>query len=209
MKTCISFYITALIIGGAFSTLPAQNASPNNHLDERALDALRTDEPKWWDEVQHFMRDSQNPQRRMETAQYLLSRSFVWKVENPRDSELRSAIWMLAEDVAETLEPALSVKPDFQQIMKSEEYRKSLLAALNPAVKPTKDASENPAQQPPPKDDHLPSAMRPAPKKVPDERPAKVTPSEKPASSSLWSIIVVLIAATLGLLWLLLKRHSK
>ena len=38
--------------------------------------------------------------------------------------------------------------------------------------------------------------------------PTKSTPSEEPSSSMPWSIIVVLIAAALGLLWLLLKRRS-
>jgi hypothetical protein len=34
------------------------------------------------------------------------------------------------------------------------------------------------------------------------------TPSEEPPSSTLWSVIVILIVAALGLLWLLLKRRS-
>lgn len=43
-------------------------------------------------------------------------------------------------------------------------------------------------------------------------KPAKAKPvitSEEPASSTPWSIIVVLIVAALGLLWLLLKRRTK
>ncbi|MCB1212627.1 MAG: hypothetical protein KDK97_25100, partial [Verrucomicrobiales bacterium] len=34
------------------------------------------------------------------------------------------------------------------------------------------------------------------------------SPSEEPTSSTPWSIIVVLIVAAIGLLWLLLKRRS-
>jgi hypothetical protein len=44
--------------------------------------------------------------------------------------------------------------------------------------------------------------------KAPSTAPTISTPSEAPASSTPWSIIVVLIAATLGLLWLPLKRRS-
>ncbi|MEI6178427.1 MAG: hypothetical protein WCS43_16165, partial [Verrucomicrobiota bacterium] len=164
---------------------------------------------KWWHEVQHIMRDSQDSRIKQETAQYLLSRSFAWKVENPRDSEKRTAVLMLAEDVAETLEPALTVKPDSGQVMESEEYRKSLLTALNQPHRSAKGATEAAAQQELPKKDHLPSAMQPAPKKASDVRPADVAPSEKAPSSSLWSITVVLIVVALGLLWLLLKWRSK
>jgi len=153
MKVFIFFYITALIIGSVFSTLRAQNASTEIHSDERSLDALRTERPKWWAEVQRFMRDSENPLRRMETAQYLLSRSFVWKVDDPRDSETRSATLMIAEDIATTLEPTLTVMPDARQIVMSEEYRKSLLVALNPSFKPTKGASESPPKQKLPKEE--------------------------------------------------------
>ena len=46
-----------------------------------------------------------------------------------------------------------------------------------------------------------------SPKKTPEAKPAP-TPSEEPDSSTPWSIIVVLIVAGLGLLWLLLKRRS-
>ena len=47
----------------------------------------------------------------------------------------------------------------------------------------------------------------PAPKQAPEAKPSP-TPSEEPASSTPWAIIVVLIVAALGLLWLLLKRRS-
>lgn len=48
----------------------------------------------------------------------------------------------------------------------------------------------------------------PAPKKAPEAKPTISTPSEEPTSSTPWSIIVVLIVAGCGLLWLLLKRRS-
>jgi len=46
------------------------------------------------------------------------------------------------------------------------------------------------------------------PKKAPETNPTEPTPGEEPTSSTPWSIIVVLIVAALGLLWLLLKRRS-
>ncbi|OYW76321.1 MAG: hypothetical protein B7Z37_09155 [Verrucomicrobia bacterium 12-59-8] len=46
------------------------------------------------------------------------------------------------------------------------------------------------------------------PAKVPEAKPAVATPSEELTSSTHWSIIVVLIVAAGGLLWLLIKRRS-
>ena len=54
-----------------------------------------------------------------------------------------------------------------------------------------------------------PPVVKPeAPKKAPESRPAAPSPSEEPASSTPWSIIVVLIVAAIGLLWLLLKGRK-
>ena len=53
----------------------------------------------------------------------------------------------------------------------------------------------------------LPVVQPPAPKKTPEAKPAP-TPSEEPTSSTPWSIIVVLIVAVIGLLWLLLKGRK-
>lgn len=44
--------------------------------------------------------------------------------------------------------------------------------------------------------------------KVPLVSKSALTPSEEPAASTPWSIIVILIVAAMGLLWLLLKRRS-
>ena len=41
-----------------------------------------------------------------------------------------------------------------------------------------------------------------------EAKPSAATPSEESASSTPWSIIVVLVVATCGLLWLVLKRRS-
>ena len=82
-----------------------------------------------------------------------------------------------------------------------DEWTKSAAQALKDSVREKqhraleKDTSPVPTQQPP----------------IPKEPEAKSTtssPGEEPASSTPWSIIVVLIVAALGLLWLLLKRRS-
>jgi len=46
----------------------------------------------------------------------------------------------------------------------------------------------------------------PAPHKEPEAKPTVPTPSEKPASSISWNIIMMLIVAGCGLLWLLKRR---
>jgi len=53
-----------------------------------------------------------------------------------------------------------------------------------------------------------PSLELPAPKKAAVAKPAISSPSEEPTSSTPWSIIVVLILAASGLLWLLLKGRK-
>lgn len=50
--------------------------------------------------------------------------------------------------------------------------------------------------------------ITPAPKQSPEPKPPTTTANEEPSSSTPWSLIVVLIVAALGLLWLLLKRRS-
>lgn len=203
MKKPMRIYIATLILG-AFSSLGAQSVS-SNHLDANALDALRSEKAKWWAEVQGRMRDSGNPSLRMEMVQYVLSRSSVWKEDDPRDSETRSAILMLAEDVAVAIEPSLSSMPDSRQIVASEKYRSSLLAALNPSPKTTLGTAEpqttetTPAPKPP--------VVQPPTPMAPEAKP-ETTPSEEPTSSTPWSIIIVLIVAVTGLLWLLVKNRK-
>ncbi|MEY3394313.1 MAG: hypothetical protein RL346_549 [Verrucomicrobiota bacterium] len=48
----------------------------------------------------------------------------------------------------------------------------------------------------------------PAPKKAQESQPTRATRSEEPTSSTSWSIIVVLIVAAVGLLWLLVKNRK-
>lgn len=61
---------------------------------------------------------------------------------------------------------------------------------------------------PAPVRDKFPGAsLNPMLTKAPEETHAVRTPSEEPPSSRPWSIILVLIVATTGVLWLLVKRH--
>jgi hypothetical protein len=52
-----------------------------------------------------------------------------------------------------------------------------------------------------------PALQPPAPKKAQEAKPHPTTPSEEPSSTP-WSIIVVLIVAATGLLWLLVKNRK-
>ena len=205
MKTPTRIYLAALILELS-SSLFAQSAS-SNHLDVHALDALRSDKAKWWAEVQRPMREGDNPSLRIEMARYVLSRSFVWREDDPRDSETRTAVMMLAAEVREAISPALGAVPDERQIVASEKYRSSLLAALTPSHKTTTGTAESqttetaPAPKPPP-------VVQPPTPKAPEAEPTASTPSEESTSSTPWSIVVVLIVAPIGLLWLLVKGRS-
>lgn len=55
----------------------------------------------------------------------------------------------------------------------------------------------------------VPSLVPPStPKKAPATKPTTTPPSEEPTSSTPWSMIVLLVVATGGLLWVLLNRRS-
>lgn len=72
------------------------------------------------------------------------------------------------------------------------------------------DAVSSPAEPHPTRSsiDALTSVVPPAPKKEPSTPPAPSKPTEEQTSSTPWSIIVVLIGAAIGLLWLLLKGRK-
>jgi len=197
MRLSAQIFLTTLFIGGASLPLLAQSHSSGAHLSERALDALTAEKPKWWNEVQRIMRDTENSSLKMEMVQYVLSRSFIWKESDPRDSETRSAILMLAEDVAVSLTPTLGSMPDSSLIITSDAYRGQLLTTLHTAKKsnivPTDTINKG---QPTPE-----SLQPPAPKKWQESMPIQ-TPKDKTAPPTQWGII----AAAFGLLFLLLRR---
>jgi hypothetical protein len=90
-------------------------------------------------------------------------------------------------------------KPPHQVIdVKSIEAR----AASKPKIGTAEAASIETTPTPKPS----PVVQPPAPKKAPDVAP--IAPSEESTSSTPWSIIVVLIAAATGLLWLLVKKRK-
>lgn len=70
--------------------------------------------------------------------------------------------------------------------------------------------STNTTRQPEPSSTSLPVTQGTQPSRPPatTSTSPSPTPREEPASSTPWSIIVVLIVAAIGLLWLLLKRRS-
>jgi hypothetical protein len=78
------------------------------------------------------------------------------------------------------------------------EIRKAMLAALSEAPSTTQDSLTSKLS---------PSVQPTAPKNAPEAKLTVPTPSEEPTSSTPWSIIVVLIVAATGLLWLLVKNR--
>lgn len=173
-----------------------------------ALDALRNDKDKWWAEVQNCMRYSDNQALKMEMVQYVLSRSFVWKEDHPRDSETRSAILMLAADVRGATEPILGSAPNDRKIVESEEYRISLLAALKSSLESAKSTALRPIRQ------SIPASMPPisaqllTPNSTSEVQSLTPTLTQEPRLSTKWSIFLVLVISVLGVLWLLLKRQK-
>jgi hypothetical protein len=48
----------------------------------------------------------------------------------------------------------------------------------------------------------------PVPKKAPEAKPLSQAPTEEPSSALSWSFIALLIAGSIALLWLALKRRQ-
>ncbi|SKB09335.1 hypothetical protein SAMN02745166_05132 [Prosthecobacter debontii] len=78
----------------------------------------------------------------------------------------------------------------------------AILKGETPKETPSNEALEKPASTP------VVVVQPSSPKKPDGATPTTQAPSEEPTSSTPWSIIVVLIVAATGLLWLLLKRRS-
>jgi hypothetical protein len=104
--------------------------------------------------------------------------------------------------------PGIAVElasPEFRfQIAAIDPSYKSPLADAVPKsaeAEPSTSSASSPAQAPPP-------SVKPSPTPKAPEAKAVTTQSEEPASSTQWSIIVVLIMAATGLLWLLLKGRK-
>lgn len=84
-----------------------------------------------------------------------------------------------------------------------------VIAAIRNTDKPAAPSSpqSDPFAQTTPAPKSPPVVQPTAQKKAPSTAPAP-TPSEEPSSSTPWSIIVVLIVAATGLLWLLVKKRK-
>lgn len=118
---------------------------------------------------------------------------------NPDHQQLFERVF--GRKLSEPMPDEFFKKPPHQVIeVKSIEARLGLTPGNGtPAVAANETTS---APRPPP-------AVQPsASKKAPEAKLSVSSPSEEPASSTPWSIIVVLIVAASGLLWLLLKRRS-
>ncbi len=83
------------------------------------------------------------------------------------------------------------------------DYIRQRLFDTQPA-EATAPASMNSSPVAPPPNS-LPSVQPPAPMKAPEVKPSS-TSSEEPTSSTPWSVVAVLTAAAIGLLWLALKN---
>ncbi len=79
-------------------------------------------------------------------------------------------------------------------------YAESIEAPTSPPSVPPKSELVSKVDAPP-------LVQRAGPKNAPEAKPTSA-PSEEPTSSTPWSIIVVLIAAATGLLWLLVKKRK-
>ena len=145
----------------------------------------------------------------------------VSKSTDPEDIPDRSRIWVIRDAMLVNL--AI-------RIVRSAEHREQTADEIveivaDPSgwikrVYPTKSGGAN--SLPSPINNHAkttsPRALRgeqvaplvqpPVSKEAPKAKPTPTKPSEEPAPSTPWSIIVVLIMAATGLLWLLLKRRS-
>ncbi len=97
----------------------------------------------------------------------------------------------------------LSKHPDASFLQSREVIAKTIQSNEDKAREPivTEESTSLPTLPPP--------LIQPAaPKKVPEAKPTTSTPTEETTSSTPWSLIVVLIVAGCGLLWLLLKRRT-
>jgi len=94
-------------------------------------------------------------------------------------------------------------------------WKKTALPELNATLPPLVIAPTTPtipvsdanAKQASSKQNPPPHVQQSASKKAPETTPSASTPIEAPASSTAWAIVAVVVVATLGLLWFLLKRR--
>jgi hypothetical protein len=128
-----------------------------------------------------------------------------------RNKDFREEVAKLLEEYIASNPPANDgtlpgLRNNFPNLI---EGAKRVIATIRNTEKPAAPSSPQsdpfaqttPAPKPPP-------VVQPPTPKAPEAKPTTSTPSEEPTSSTPWSIIVVLIVAAVGLLWLLLKGRK-
>ena len=127
-----------------------------------------------------------------------------------RNKDFREDVAKLLEEYIASNPPANdgtlpSLRNNFPNLI---EGATRVIATIRNTDKPAAPSSpqSDPFAQPTPTPKPPPVVQPPAPKKAPEAK--TVTPSEEPTSPTPWSIIVVLIVAAIGLLWLLVKKRK-
>lgn len=122
------------------------------------------------------------------------------------DEKLAAALRQLLPLYVDAPERAAFIEKVLSGKARDEYLKWSSLQGVQP-IQPVTDVGATSQKQSPSISTNGPITPSPTPK-APEAKPAVSSPSEETTSTTPWSIIVVLIVAALGLLWLLLKRRS-
>ncbi len=151
----------------------------------------------------------ESSQREALTILMLKSTSHFWPAEELLDGSFPILKPLMDEPFASLIRRLLPGHPLDDDAISTHQKRLKLGADLEMALgqggsaPATGETSTQAIQSSTPP---LPAIQSETPKKSPETK--STTPSEDPTSSTPWSIIVVLIVAAIGLLWLVLKRRS-
>jgi hypothetical protein len=142
----------------------------------------------------------------------LRSPSAYWPSDNPLTSSSRPLGGLLTEPFITTIKtrlPGIQMNDDVLATSASRSQLATKLAATIESPSPSpNNSSLAPDKQATASPNPLPLVQQPASKRAAEVKPTVATPSEEPTSSMPWSIIVVLIVAAIGLLWLVLKNRK-
>ncbi len=150
---------------------------------------------------------SQDIKLRASMAVAILKDDSFWA--SPSDDVSRGAAMRslsLAEAIAPVIEETLKDPGPLNELAINPHLRKQIAARLEGP--PQKGETLLPTSQSPKPPSQTLRAIEPSSSKKSLESKSTSIPSEGPTSSTPWSIIVVLIVAGCGLLWLVLKRRS-
>lgn len=195
-------YFTALSgLLEAIESHPKKSEFVDLMLQRITTTSLPTGAPKDWNEIAIIGRGG--------IAGLLISS--VTKVAEPADYQRIIEAVLATNDAAKIakLREAASLvsgKDEFERLLKLHGP-----GAVGTGREPTKT---NPLAPPSQSHDFRKKAnsasaiKEPTPMKDPSTLQATTTINEQPTSSTLWSIVVIVIAAAIGLLWLLVKKHK-